>query len=80
MKTESSEKLPIRIDDSVRLNWLIQNNDAEVAKHGPNEYGITSWIGESSAPDGVGGIHLATGKSVRECIDKFIMGEAKRID
>lgn len=64
--------------DSVRLDW--------VARHQPQvDYSITGatavvWLGPLAAPDGVAGQYSTQGKDLRECIDKFLLGQARRVD
>lgn len=68
--------------ESKRLDWLLSNQGAQCERFSAGDYYIQTWVchSEPGNLNGSGGQFLARGGSHRECIDKFLTGDIKRVD
>lgn len=61
-----------------RMTWLERHNSA-AHDQDTAEHWVVAWLGpDEPGANGVGGRHVASAASFRDCIDKFLAGEVKR--
>lgn len=67
--------------ESARLDWLLLHNSAEVDRDSRGCY-IVARVSDGALGNeqGPSGRFVSTGATHRECIDRFLYGDIKRID
>ena len=67
--------------ESARLDWLLLHNSAEADKDSRGCY-IVAWLSDGAPGNkqGPSGRFVSSGVTHRECIDRFLSGDIRRID
>lgn len=66
--------------ETARLDWMCRHPLSNIDSN-KDEHWITAWVCEGEPGNSGGsGKFCASGKNVRECIDKFLSGDIERID
>ena len=67
--------------ETKRLNWLLENHEAEVGYFSSGTAYIQNYTssGEIGA-NGLSGVYIAKGKNHRMCIDNFLLGNIEKVE
>ena len=68
--------------ESKRLDWLIANPSAKCERSTDGTLYINAWVcnGEPGNENGGGANFTASGATHRDCIDKFMAGDIRRMN